>query len=328
MKTSLTVIGAATLLNAAILPACGAARVEVPISQVQGANGRFYYFISLSVGGSAPIRTLLDTGSTGLRLLPDAIGGGDAVPTGRSSNYGYGTGSQFTGEIAHGVVTIGGAKTTEPVSIMLIDKIGCRENRPDCPAAGLTARDFSFAEEAHMAEPNRARIGIRLAPSDADNPLAKMGDGVWIVELPRPGDTAPGRLILNPLAEEAAVYKRLHVDPETGMTGGCVIDGSGSQRICGHVLPDTGGNGMIVEARQRPSSFPWPNGTLAVLALVDDRDAKFGMSFTVKHVPGDPENLHWQQADPPEPRISGSYPFLGHSVLFDATRHEIGFKPR
>ncbi|HJS45844.1 MAG TPA: hypothetical protein VJ753_05525 [Rhizomicrobium sp.] len=328
MKKSLTVMGAATLLNAAILPASGAARVEIPISQVLGANGRFYYLISLSVGGSAPVKTLLDTGSTGLRLLPDAIGSGDAVPTRRSSNYGYATGSQFTGTIAHGVVTIGGAKTTEPVSIMLIDKVGCRKNRPNCPAAGLTARDFSFAQEAKMAEPNRARIGIRLASSDADNPLTKMGDGVWIVELPRPGEAAPGRLIVNPTPEEMANYKRLHVDPETGMTAGCVIDGSGSQKICGHVLPDTGGNGMIVEARQRPSSFPWPNGTPAILALVDDRDVKFGMSFTVKHVPGDPENLHWQQGDPPVPRISGSYPFLGHSVLFDANRREIGFKPR
>jgi len=30
----------------------------------------------------------------------------------------------------------------------------------------------------------------------------------------------------------------------------------------------------------------------------------------------------------PEPRISGSLPFLGFSILFDSHRHEIGFKPR
>lgn len=310
------------------MPAYGATRIEIPITQVSGVNGRSYYYIPLTVGNSPPIKTLLDTGSTGLRLLPGVLGASDAVLTTRASNYGYGTGSQFTGVIARGVVTIGGVQTTEPVAIMLINKVGCRENRPNCPAAGHTAQDFGFGEEGGMAEANRARIGIRLAPSDADNPLAKMGNGIWIVELPRPGDAMPGRLIVNPTDKEIADYTRLRADSETGMLAGCVIGNTDNQKVCGQVLPDTGGNGMIVEARQRPSSFPWPNGTPTVLAVQDDRGKKFGMSFTVKHVPGDPENLHWEQANSPEPRISGSYPFFGFSVLFDSIHHEIGFRPR
>ena len=72
----------------------------------------------------------------------------------------------------------------------------------------------------------------------------------------------------------------------------------------------------------------WPDGTQAVLGLVDGQGVKLGMSFAVKHVPGDPENLHWQQASRTQPRISGSFPFLAFSVLFDNTHHKIGFRHR
>lgn len=315
-------------LVVSIFPASGGVRQEVPISQVAGANGRYYYFVSVSVGDSQPFRALLDSGSTGLRLLPGLVGSKDVTSTSRHSTYGYGTGSQFDGVIARGIVNFGGAKTTDPVSIMLIDKVGCASPRGGCPAAGHTAQDFSFATEAGMPEPNKARIGIGLGPSDADNPLAKLGDGVWIVELPRLGETMPGRLIINPTAEEVAGFTKLQVSAQTGELGGCVIRVSDSQKICGQVLPDTGGNGMIVEERQRPESFPWPDGTEAVLGLVDGQGVKFGISFAVKHVPGDPENLHWQQADRIQPRISGSLPFLGFSMLFDSAHHEIGFKQR
>jgi hypothetical protein len=323
-----SILAVTAFMVVSIFPVSGATRQEVPISQALGANGRYYYFVSVTVGGSQPFNALLDSGSTGLRLLPGIVGNSDVTSTSRHSTYGYGTGSQFDGVIARGVVSLGSAKTAEPVAVMLIDKVGCADARGSCPAAGHTAQDFSFATEAGMAEPNKARIGIGLGPSDADNPLAKIGDGIWIVELPSPGETMPGRLILNPAADEIAGFTKLQVSAETGELGGCVIRVSDSQKICGQVLPDTGGNGMIVEARQRPESFPWPDGTQAVLGVVDEQGEKFGIGFAVKHVPGDSQNLHWQQSGRMQPRISGSLPFLGFSVLFDSAHHEIGFRQR
>jgi hypothetical protein len=321
-------LSVAFIICASFLPVYGAVRQEIPITQTLGANGRYYYFVPVSVGRSPPFKALLDSGSTGLRLLPGLLVDGDATATSHTSKYGYGTGAQFTGIIARGVVALGDAKTAEPIAIMLIDKVGCAEGGDSCPTAGYTAQNFSFATEAGMSEPNRARIGVGLAPSDADNPLAKMGDGVWIVELPRPGDAKSGRLILNPTAEELSGFTRLQASPETGELLGCVIRSSDSQKVCGQVLPDTGGNGMIVEARQRPASFPWEDGSQAVLGVVDDKGTKFGMAFAVKHILGNSQNLHWQQSGRMVPRISGSLPFFGFSVLFDGPHHEIGFKPR
>jgi len=317
---------AALLLNSALSPALGAERAEIPITQIQGFNGRAYYFIQVSVGGSTPFRALLDTGSTGLRLLPGAIGDGDAVLTDRTSSYGYGTGSQFTGKIARGVVEIGGLRTTVPVTMMLIDSVGCRSNQPSCPASGHTAEDFDFAEESGIPNPKRARIGISLAKSDADNPLEKFGNGAWIVDLPLPGETAPGRLIINPTPGDEAAFTRLRADPEKGTVKSCVSNHTDS--VCGHFFPDTGGNGLVVRARQRPASFPWPNGASAVLTLQDDRSTDLNIDFTLKHVPGDPANLHWSPGNAPEPVLSGSYPFFKYSILFDAVHHELGFKPR
>lgn len=304
------------------------ARTELPITQKLGANGRYYYFIPVSVGGSAPFPALLDTGSSGLMLLPGVIGPGDADESGRRSTYGYGSGSQFTTVLARGVVKLGGLATAKPVTMRLVKAVACRDGRPNCPAAGHSVTDFGFAEESGMGSANRARIGISLGSSDADNPLAELGSGAWIIELPRPGDAAAGRLILNPGAAEMAGFVRLRAARQSGEIAGCVIDQTSKQSVCGNVLLDTGGNGMIVEARQRPASFPWPDGDPAALVMTDDRGAKQAMAFSVKHVPGDPAALHWQQGNMPQARISGSAPFLAYAVLFDSSRHEIGFKPR
>jgi len=303
-------------------------RTEIPITQKLGANGRYFYFITLSVGNSPPITALLDSGSTGLMLLPGTIGPQDAQESSRFSSYGYGSGAQFGAVIGHGVMKLGGLQTRGPISMRLVKSVACRETRPACPVAGHTLSDFGFAEEAGMGNVNRARIGVSLGASDADNPLAELGNGVWIIELPRPGDAAPGRVILNPGADDIAGYTRLAVNRETGQVPGCAVNGTGKLSVCGNVLPDTGGNGLTVEARQRPSSFPWADGTPAILALDDARGDKIGMDFTIRHVPGDPAALHWAQGNFPEPRISGSLPFLGFSILFDSHRHEIGFKPR
>jgi len=293
-------------------------RVEVPITQVAGGNGRSYYFIPVTVGAGQSFQALLDSGSVGLRLLPGLVAQADVEMTGRQNTYGYATGSVFVGEVARARIGLGGA--SGQVRVQMIQKAGCRADKPDCPVARTGVANFRFGSEG-VGGDQRARIGVGLGAADGiENPLALIGNGQWIIELPRPGDDRPGRLILNPAAAEMSGFTRVPVSRD-GEAPGCVT--RADARICGRVLPDTGGDGLVVEARQRPGTFPWPDGTVVTLEMGAAK-----IPFQVRHMPGAPEALHWAQGGRPEPRIAGALPLIADAVLFDARAREIGFKPR
>ena len=312
----------------AAIAAAAPPRVEIPIRQVEHADGRLAYTVMLSVGGSAPIEATLDSGSTGLRVLPGALGPKDVEPGGRSSTYSYASGSQFTGMIGHGVVTLGGASTSDPVAIDVISGIGCREEAPHCPASTTDIASFGFAGDGVPGKGYRAILGVSLQPADADNPLAAIGDGVWIIDLPRPGDGAPGRLVLNPTPEEVAGYTLFHLAPDRPAIPGCLFNLDNKAQVCGHVLLDTGQPSLLVSGRQKPESFPWADGTHAALELQDERGTKIAAGLTIHQTPGSPFSLHAQNGPMPIDRIAGSAPFFAFSVLFDSKAHVIGLKAR
>src|ERR1041384_4252540 len=73
-------------------------RAEVPIREVVLSDGERRYTIPISVGGTA-IEAGLDTGSTGLRILPNTLAASDAVDGGGNDRYSYGAGTEFRGEV-------------------------------------------------------------------------------------------------------------------------------------------------------------------------------------------------------------------------------------
>jgi hypothetical protein len=87
-------------------------RVEVPIKQTALSDGEIRYSIPANVGASSAIDAMLDTGSSGLRVLLGAVPESAYSVTGQASVYGYGSGVRFTGVIANSVITIGGPPPT------------------------------------------------------------------------------------------------------------------------------------------------------------------------------------------------------------------------
>jgi hypothetical protein len=317
--------GAMLLLSIA---GAAAPRVEIPIRQVSHADGRLAYTFMVSVGGSTPIETTLDSGSTGLRVLPGVLGPDNVQPGDRDSDYSYASGSRFIGTIGHGVVTLGGISTDKPIAIDLISAMRCRDAIPDCPASRTDIASFGFAGDGVPGKGYKAIMGVSLKSADADNPLAAIGDGVWIIELPRPGDNTPGKLILNPAPDDLAGFTRFHLEPDRPTIPGCLLNMDNKTHVCGQVLLDTGQPGMLVTGRERPQSFPWAGGSHAVLAMQDESGAKMATGFTVIQTPDSPYSVHAQEGPIPFYRIAGSAPFFAFTVLFDSKEHVIGLKPR
>src|SRR5262249_40031980 len=72
-------------------------RFEVPIKQTVLTDKVTRYSIPVAVRGSRPVDVMLDTGSTGLRMLPGAFPNAAYAVSNQSSVYGYGSGVRLNG---------------------------------------------------------------------------------------------------------------------------------------------------------------------------------------------------------------------------------------
>jgi hypothetical protein len=119
------------------------------------------------------------------------------------------------GVLAKAVVHVGGASTGDPVVIQVVQSVRCGPMRPNCPAARVDPDDYRFGGDGLPREGFRAILGLSLRAPDVSspalNPLDFIGEQEWIVVLSRPGETAPGKLIINPNREDLAGFKMFPV---------------------------------------------------------------------------------------------------------------------
>ena len=328
----LLALGLAAAAPARAQPA--AARSEAPIVETVLTNGARRYAVPVTVG-STTLMAALDTGSTGLRILPGVLKPGDAAASPEAETYGYASGSRYEGVVGDAALTIAGAKGTAPVH--LIATIGCYSYLPHCPASRTTLDRYGIASDGLPGEGFKAILGIDMAPGRVGNPLRVLGARRWIVELPRPGEGA-GRLILNPTEAEIAGYALAPLAaPYAHERGGglhdalpgCLANRAARQSACGVVLMDTGAPGLAVANGRLPGE-PWADGSTATLELFDTTG---GVAARIDMGVGDRDlgtRLSYRQ----ERRVfgtiiyAGTAPYFAWSVLYDPRRQTIGLKPR
>jgi hypothetical protein len=326
-------LGLAAAAPARAQPTAGV-RSETPIVESSLSNGARRYAVEVQVGATR-LMAALDTGSTGLRILPGVLKAGDAGSSDEPETYGYASGSRYEGVVSDAAVTIAGARGTSPVH--LIRTIGCYAYLPHCPASRTTLDRYGIAGDGLPGEGFKAILGIDMAPGRVGNPLRFLGARRWIVELPRPGEGA-GRLILNPTDAEVAGYAMAPLAaPYAHERGGglhdaapgCLANAAARQSACGVVLMDTGAPGLAV-ANGRLVGPPWPDGSAVSLELFD---AAGGLAARAEMTTGD-RDLGTRLSYRRETRVygtviyAGTAPYFAWSVLYDPRRQAIGLKPR
>jgi hypothetical protein len=70
--------------------------------------------------GATPVKVMVDTGSTGLRVLASKLSAHDAQPTGATTSETFASGVTVTGDTAMATVRMGGTRTIAPILIQLI----------------------------------------------------------------------------------------------------------------------------------------------------------------------------------------------------------------
>ena len=297
-----------------------AQRIEVPIKAVTMTSGAPRYTVDLQINGH-PIEAALDTGSTGLRVLaasvPDARGGGDAV------RYRFNAGVELAGSAVKVMLGIGTLPAGQ-ARVARIDTVKCVQRLPDCPAEGADPAAFRIMSDGIPGQGFVAIIGIGMRHDVVENPLVQPGIKRWIVDLPRPGATAPGRLILNPDNAEVARYRQFDMLPNTNMIAGCVT--AADKKVCAPALLDSGSAGIKIRGGT-DSDIIAPR-TPATISI---GDAKQTASITVEI--GRRDQLTMMRLYPPgtpgERLLSlGVAPYLRWSILYDFPGHRVGVADR
>ncbi len=308
-------------------------RVEAPIGQSRLANGAPRYWVELSIAEGAPMRALLDTGSTGLRVLAAAAPTSGVTPTGASKTYSYTSGAEFSGPVVRGRVALGQARTDGDVPFQLVDTVKCGKAKPDCPVSEVSPRDYRIGGRGALGYV--AIIGTNMGQADAPNPLEALADS-WIIELPLPGSTKPGRLILNPDDADRTGFTSVRLDPVFAelhggfhdAVPGCLTSADGARSLCGPVLLDSGAPVVEVALGAGVKPSAWPAGSTAVLAIAPIQGPPLTATFQADRDQVSTLRIHPGQGQPRNRISAGALPFYAFSVLYEPHARILGFKPR
>jgi hypothetical protein len=327
----------ALLLAMAVAPAAMAAeiqRAELPIREIILIDGARRYAIDLKVGNAA-LTAGLDTGSVGLRILPGVLAAGDAEAGSRAVVYGYGSGIELRGVEGRAHITLGAPRVSGEVALQLVSRVGCRADKPDCPAFRVAPRAYGVEGDGLPWQGFPAIVGVGMASLPITNPLMQLGVRRWIVELPRPGDIHPGRMILNPGPEETGGYVMFSLDPavadrrdaEHDRIDAWLTNRRTGLRLRGPLIMDTGDPGLTIVTRAPLP--PWPGRTPLTLAFLDHGQAVLSTDFETGRPDGTSRLTAITDPRAGGPHIyAGVIPYFAFSVLYDPERHAIGLRPR
>ena len=269
----------------------------VPITIKQSnSNGTMRYSVPIQIGDAPPIDAFFDTGSSGLRILADAVPDSALALTTKSVFYSYHSGLLITGVVANAKVSLGSRSTPMPIPLMLVQQVGCTK---PCDAAGKTPADYTFfgGYKAILG------VGMRSSASaeGVGSPIAKLeGHPAFIVHSPDYGGLS-GTLELSPADATVASFSSYTLEassPPAPLPDGtpswndrgipsCVHDLSAKVDYCIPAELDTGNPPTYIEwpAHTDPTTTTLPSGT-AVQVVIGPADTPLGMyGYTVGATP-------------------------------------------
>lgn len=308
--------------------AASPARFEAPIRAVQLSDGVIRYGVPVTLNGAEALAGL-DTGASGLRIMPDAPGRSRLHPLARTETYTFGSGAHLEGTAGQATVSIGAAAA--PVTVHLVDQVNCIARQPNCP--GRLGLGYGFLGDGLPHEGFRVLIGANMGRTSVDNPLIALGAQRWIIELPRPGEAGDGRLIANPTDEEVKDFTMIRLvggyrEEDGGLHDAiwaCLRNPKDESRACGPALMDTGAFSIRLNNTRLPA--PWPPGAALVLDFRNDGLtplASMGLTSGAKA-----QSIGLATA-PVRGEVlqPGVAPYYAFSVLYDPRRRLIGLKAR
>jgi hypothetical protein len=331
---------AAIILPAAVLGAGASPQaVEIPLRQtiLRLPNGlqRPIYSVPVRIG-STLIDTGVDTGSTGLRVLPNVLQPQDAQAGVQSEVYSYESGIKLDGVVGTAPIAFGSRAGSG--FLQLVRTVGCTMKKPDCPATRVGGPEhYGLQGQGTPDAGFKAIAGLRFQPAKpgaTDNPFVEIGVRRYLIDLPRRDET-DGRIVLDPDARDTQDFVELPNAADVFGIGlattvpGCLVNLSSNQAICGEILLDTGAPGISAHV-PGATDTDWPLNTPARFIFGDGH----GHALAIEDFTAGPVHfghVHINGAPPQQAQAyisAGVTPYLAFSVLYDADRRGIALRPR
>jgi hypothetical protein len=306
--------------------------VELPLRKAQKIPA---FSVPVRVG-STLIETGVDTGSTGLRVLPNVLKAQDAQAGERPDVYSYTSGIEIDGVVGTAQIAFG-ARAGQGL-FQMIRTVGCVQRQPNCPFTRVGGLEhYRIMGQGIPDVGFKAIAGLGFAPAQPGmpaQPLEEIGVSRFLIELPR-GSDAKGRLVLDPAPGDTQNFVELpnaqdeSGKPQRNRVPGCLVNLKINQSICGNMLLDSGAPGISASVAGGANA-DWPPGTPGRIVFGDGHGRVLAsMDFTSG--PGQFSQVHAGSAGPEQARASislGLTPYLAFSVLYDLTRHTIALRPR
>ncbi len=286
--------------------------------------------------GSTVIETGVDTGSTGLRVLPNVLKAQDAQAGETPEVYSYTSGIKIDGVVGTAEIAFG--KRAGQGFIQMIRTVGCVPRQPNCPATRVGGVEhYGIMGQGIPDAGFKAIAGLGFAPprpGKPGQPLEEIGVSRFLIELPREGN-AKGRLVLDPAPGDTQNFVELpnaqneSGEANTNRVPGCLVNLTNNQSICGSMLLDTGAPGISASG-PGVANADWPAGTPGRIVFGDGHGRVLASEdFTAG--PKQFSHVHTTSAGPEQKQASmsiGLTPYLAFSVLYDLKRHTIALRPR
>jgi hypothetical protein len=286
--------------------------------------------------GGQTLRVLLDTGSTGLRVLASRVSPDAVQHTGPAPPYRYDSGLMISGDLARANIQLGPYQSVGPIPIEVVTGMTCAPRQPNCPAAGgQKPVMFGGQFDGIMGVSPRLAAGII-------NPLWQLPHGLGhafaihydptgqssvLVGVPAAGYTLvrfnparPGGLSVPPNRSPNASEAPPGWDPRISVC--FTLSTLPGGNACGPTLFDTGTSGLVI---QTPGGSPGavPSGTPIGLTVPAS-----GLSYTYTTGPNSTATTAAVTPRPIIRSIVGLPVFATADVRYDLADGTIGFRPR
>jgi hypothetical protein len=251
---------------------------EVPLTIAYQTPQQVAFVLPITFGDTQ-VDAILDTGSSGVRILPGVLAPTDIVSTSDVTVVEtYATGVQYIGHVATARVTLGAVTSPAAIPVMLIDTVQCATGHPNCPAAGYTAETYEMKPDA-AGHGYKVIVGTGMhshpGANAVGNPIAQLpGHPSYVVRIPGGFGATTGVVEIGPdpseLSELASLQLPALADGAPLADGTpawddwsiptCVVDDTSGQSWCMPGLFDTGCGPTLVYLDELMSAHSLPAG--------------------------------------------------------------------
>lgn len=193
--STLMIVACSSIPPAAPTSGGGLAGKSIPITVKtidDGVTTRM--MVQVSIGGGQAIPVMLDTGSQGLRVFADAVGGQGITPTQTPTSETFGTGVRLNGIVATAPLVVGGLPTAGAIPIMVIQNVDCDPAvsfcQPQWANEGVVIAD-NFGAQGILG------IGRMYGQNGVFSPMLQLDGGVPNTYSVHLADAASGQIVFD-----------------------------------------------------------------------------------------------------------------------------------